>query len=78
MTANWLIVEDYAQQIQEGKAFANIWTIGDLQSVEPGLTEDDAMGVLEYLEDHFDANIGINWDVIQQAIDIYIGRTERS
>jgi len=76
MTANWMIVQDYAQQIQEGKAFANIWTIGDVKSLAPDLTDDEAMAILELVEDNFDANIGINWDVIQHAIDMFIWQNE--
>jgi len=76
MTANWMIVQDYAQQIQEGKAFANIWTIGDVKILAPDLTDDEAMAILELVEDNFDANIGINWDVIQHAIDMFIWQNE--
>lgn len=72
MSANWFLVEDYAEQIKNGKAFANIWTIRDVKSLAPDLTDEEAMDILERVEMNFDANIGINWDVIQKEIDDYI------
>jgi len=33
------------------------------------LDEKDALEVLEYLDQHFDAEVGINWEVIDNAID---------
>jgi len=44
------------------------WTIQDMQEIEPGLSDKQASDVLVYLEKNHDANIGINWDVIESAI----------
>jgi hypothetical protein len=45
------------------------WQVEDVQSVRPDLSDDEAYEVLEYLEDNHDANIGINWEVIEYAAD---------
>lgn len=44
------------------------WTIGDVQSQCSTLTDDEARQVLGFIERHHDATIGINWDIIDMAI----------
>jgi len=48
---------------------ADDWHIADVLEIRPDLTEDEALRVLEVLADSFDANNGINWDVIQYTAD---------
>lgn len=43
------------------------WHIDDILMVREDLTEDQAIDVLEFLANAFDANEGINWDVIEYA-----------
>jgi hypothetical protein len=45
------------------------WHVEDILHIRPDLTEDEALRVLEVLADDFDANNGINWDVIQYTAD---------
>jgi hypothetical protein len=45
------------------------WNIDDVQSVSPHLSEEQASDVLDFLFENHDANIGINWDVIESAVD---------
>lgn len=49
------------------------WHIDDVMSVADSMgvkiTEDDAEFVLEIVADGFDANVGINWQVIEYAIE---------
>lgn len=49
------------------------WNIEDIMSVadcmDVQITEDDAALVLEIVADNFDANVGINWQVIEYAIE---------
>lgn len=45
------------------------WHIEDVLSVNPNLTEKQASDVLQYVERNHDAEIGINWDVIEIACD---------
>lgn len=44
---------------------AIIWDIEDVQSVRNDLSDEQAMNVLQRLKDKHDANIGINWEVIE-------------
>lgn len=44
------------------------WSWADVQTVAPGLTERECRLVLLDLKQHHDASIGINWDVIQDAV----------
>jgi hypothetical protein len=37
------------------------------------LSEEDVKNIMSYLEDSFDANEGINWNVIENAIKYYQG-----
>ena len=52
----------------EGKVLVDKWCIEDVQSRGGWLTDKQAVKVLEVMADRHDANIGINWEVI----DIYI------
>jgi hypothetical protein len=45
------------------------WHIDDVLSVRPGLTQLQASQVLKHLKRKHDANIGINWDVIEIVSD---------
>ena len=54
------------------RQIAIIWDIYDVQSLRPDLDDNEAMQVLSAVDDKHDANIGINWDVIQfWADDLY-------
>ena len=48
---------------------ADDWHIEDVLSIRPDLTDDQAVAVLQFLEDEFDANNGINWDVIEYSAE---------
>ena len=45
------------------------WTIDDVRTQCSALDDDEAMEVLSYIERHHDATIGVNWDVIDSAIE---------
>lgn len=47
-----------------------IWHIEDVQSIRPDLTNNQAGKVLEHLKENHDANLGINWEVIEIVADI--------
>ena len=47
------------------RQIASIWSIEDVQSVRPGLTDDQAWDVLQRVRRCHDATIGINWDVLK-------------
>mgnify|MGYP003982605455 CR=1 FL=1 len=41
------------------------WNIEDVQSLEPGMSDELALEVLELALDNHDANVGINWSVLE-------------
>jgi len=45
------------------------WSVEDVQSQRPDLNHEQSVEVLAFMADKFDANIGINWDVIDSAAD---------
>jgi len=49
---------------------AIIWGIEDVQSVRPNLSDEQASQVLQRLKKNHDANLGINWEVIEIVADI--------
>jgi hypothetical protein len=54
---------------------SNDWSIDDVRSVldcEDDFTDDDCVRVLELVVQAFDANLGINWEVIGAAVDMVV------
>ena len=45
-----------------------VWNIEDVQSLEPGMSDELAIEVLELALDNHDANEGINWTVLEYWI----------
>ena len=45
------------------------WSVEDVQNQRPDLNHEQSVEVLVFMADRFDANIGINWDVIDSAAD---------
>lgn len=45
------------------------WHIEDVQNVRPDLDDDQCIDVLLALAEGFDANNGINWEVIEYTAD---------
>tara|TARA_R100000388_G_C7113682_1_gene97758 strand:- start:11 stop:265 length:255 start_codon:yes stop_codon:yes gene_type:complete len=46
-----------------------IWEVNDVLTQNALLTREEAMDVLEYIDNNHDANIGVTWEVIQYAIE---------
>ena len=44
------------------------WTIEDVKSLDDKLTDAQCVAVLEYVHDNHDANFGVNWETIENAI----------
>ena len=56
----------HMKQTETGQWYlADDWHIDDVQDVRPDLDDDQCIRVLEVIADSFDANYGINWDVIE-------------
>lgn len=67
----WNRIEEYKQQIIDGEAIAVIWSIDDVQwiaNLRP-VTEHQCKETLRRLQEKHDAEIGINWDVIDTTLD---------
>ena len=47
------------------------WYVADVQALEPSLTDDDASEILARVKISHDADVGVNWEVIQYHIDDY-------
>lgn len=68
-------IEGNLEELTENKTSISIeWGIEDIQGVvaneyEKSISNEDAVIVLEYLEDNYDPSHGITWTVIQAAID---------
>ncbi len=68
-------VEDNLEEITENKSSISIeWCVEDIQGIvsneyEKSISKEDAIIVLEYLEDNYDPTYGITWTLIQTAID---------
>jgi hypothetical protein len=52
------------------KEISIIWHIEDVQSVRPDLTDEQASLVLKHLKKNHDAEVGINWEIIEIVADI--------
>jgi hypothetical protein len=52
---------------EETGTLVDEWHVDDVFNQRPDLTEDRAIEVLALIAHNFDANIGINWDVIDSA-----------
>jgi len=45
------------------------WSFEDVQSLRGDLTDEQAMHVLDAVEDNHDANIGVNWAVLEEQAE---------
>lgn len=54
------------------------WQIGDVQSVRPDLSDEQARAVLQAVEEGHDATIGINWNVLELAAARLFGATAKT
>lgn len=61
---------------QKGKVIIrDDWHIEDIRSMledEQELTDDECIDIMEIIADNFDANIGINWEVIGYHVQNYV------
>ena len=54
---------------EETGTLVDEWNVDDVQQQRPDLNNEQACEVLEFISRKFDAEIGINWDVIDCAAD---------
>ena len=53
------------------------WGIADVKSLDRRMNKKDCVKVLELVAENHDAEVGINWDVIQIHIDTVNGRKKK-
>ena len=54
---------------EETGTLVDEWNVEDVQEQRPDLNHEQSCKVLEFISRKFDAEIGINWDVIDCAAD---------
>ena len=54
---------------EETGTIVDEWHVDDVLNQRPDLTEEQSCEVLAFIAKTFDANIGINWDVIDSAAE---------
>jgi hypothetical protein len=54
------------------------WSVEDVQNQRPDLNHEQSVEVLALIAHNFDANIGINWDVIDSAAHYLFPQEERA
>jgi hypothetical protein len=66
-----LSIEKLAHHLEEilGNPFFKPWSIEDIQSIKPELTEAQARAALKLAIETHNAEIGINWEVLAQCAD---------
>ena len=45
------------------------WTIGDVFDINESLTRQEAMEILRRAKEKYDANIGLNYDILETYVD---------
>ena len=66
--SDWNKIEQYKESIINDKAIASIWSTQDVESVDDELTDDEKKEVLYLTERYHNAEVGINWEVLQVHI----------
>lgn len=64
-------IEDIDNEV-ENKIYST-WHIDDVKSLNEDLTDEQCRDVLEYIHNHHNTEVGINWDAIQRAINEVVG-----
>ena len=64
---------DIHELLAQHRQIAHIWSVEDVQSVRPDLTEDQAWEVLQNVDDHKDAELGITWLTLEMAAEQRFG-----
>ena len=52
------------------------WYIDDIRNQDDSLTDDECLEIMGNIANSFDANHGINWDVINCHIDMFIDKRD--
>ena len=64
---------DIHELLAKNRQIAHIWSIEDVQSVRPDLSDDQAWEVLEMVDHSKDAELGITWLTLQMTAQHLFG-----
>ena len=59
--------------LAEHRQIAHIWSIADVQQLRPDLDDDQAWEVLQHVDHHKDAGLGISWLTLEIAVEHLFG-----
>jgi hypothetical protein len=59
--------------LAEHRQIAHIWSIKDVQGLRPDLSENQCWEVLQHVDRHKDADLGITWLTLKMAAEILFG-----
>lgn len=65
---NRIVAVDAGIDFDKNTQIAIVWSIEDVQGQDETLTDEEAMNVLDMLENKHDCNYGISWDTIDDTI----------
>jgi len=65
----------------DGWSITSKWSVEDIQYIAASqsleISDADAMAVLKLVKRDFDANIGVNWEVLQSHLESYLNEKEK-
>lgn len=67
------LLTEYKQQIESDTlhSVACYWSVGDVLSINPFYTEDEAIEILNQLDGNWDASVGASWDDLEYVCSQY-------
>lgn len=77
--ARLIAAQQLITEFINGDIITSTWTIDDVKSLqsnedefteEERITDDEARAALKLADDNHDATTGINWDVLQECVDM--------
>jgi|GEM_PF-4767444 hypothetical protein len=72
-TLNTTSLARHDKAVADGTTIVSVWSVEDVYGLatDPDypITEDDAKSVLWSVKKNFDANVGVNWEVLQYYLD---------
>jgi hypothetical protein len=65
----------------DGWSITSKWSVEDIQYIAASqsleISDADAMAVLKLVKRDFDANIGVNWEVLEYHLESYLNEKEK-
>jgi hypothetical protein len=64
---------DVDSLLREHRMIGHLWGTGDVQSLRPELSDEQAWQVLQHLDEQFDSSLGISWDDLEHVSNELFG-----